>query len=347
MKKRAEAKTRAYQGTNEAWEKTPLLKDTAAQIKAARKSRDTDDPVDLILYDPFAIRLTGLFIKAGWSANAVTVTSLAAGVIGSLFFYPQNRWINLIGIVIVIFAAVLDCCDGQVARLTHTSSEFGRILDGMVDIVNFLAIYIVLGLRMMKEPIPFTETPWSFWIWIVAFVTMLCHASQARIADYYRGLHLFFLEGSNPAYLTRADKLEAELKALPKDTPLYRRIYRRLYLIYTRNQERSTPRAQRLLAALEERGSIPEGLAEEYCAQSRGYVKLATVALTYNIRTWTLFILLMLNLHPYYFPFVILLLEAVRILIIVRYEGIAKRIYAKYLTQDAASGNVRDAAEDR
>ena len=300
--------------------------------KASRKSGDTDDPVDVILYHPIAIRLTHGFIKMGWSANAVTITSLFVGLAGSVLFYPQNRWLNLLGILIEIFAAILDCCDGQIARLTHTSSQLGRVLDGTVDITNYLAVYIVLGLRMMKENIPFTETPWSFWIWIVIFVAMLCHAGQARIADYYRGLHLYFLNGSSRSNLARSRNLEAELAALPKNCPLYERIYRRFYLVYTKNQEKITPKAQRLLETLEKMdGPAPEGLAAEYVTQSRRYIQ-TTNMLTYNLRTYALFILLLLALHAFYFPFVIIILEGVRLFMVAKYEGIAEDVYERFLS---------------
>ena len=304
--------------------------------KASRKSGDTDDPIDVIFYHPFSIKLAHGFIRAGISANAVTLMSLFVGIIGAILFYPQNKWINLIGIFVVIFAAVLDCCDGQVARLTHTSSQLGRVLDGTVDITGFLAIYIALGLRMMKENIPFTETPWSFWIWIVIVVAMLCHAGQARIADYYRGLHLYFLNGSNRANLTRSKDLKSELDSLSKENPFYEKLYRRFYLIYTRDQERITPNAQRLLDAMEKREYDAEALSSDYVTQSRKYIQL-TNTLTYNVRTYALFILLMLGLHAFFFPFVIVILEAVRLFMIKKYEAIADNVYERFFSGKAES----------
>ena len=314
----------------EAWENTPWLEKEAEAIKAARKSRDTEDPVDVLLHDPIAIRLTHRFIKAGVSANAVTFMSLLVGVAGSALFYSHNWWVNLIGILLVIFAAILDCCDGQIARLTHTSSQFGRVLDGAVDIANFLAIYIVLGLRMMNETIPFTGLKWSYGIWIVILAAMICNAAQARMADYYRGLHLFFLEGRNTAYLTRSKNLKEELSSLPKDSPFYERIYRLFYLVYTKDQERQTPRAQQLLNAIEKNGGCAsEEAAEAYVSQSRRYIQVSNL-LTYSVRTYGLFLLLLLGIPAFFFPFVIVVMEALKIFVVAKYEGIAKRIFRTY-----------------
>ena len=165
-------------------------------IQASRKSDETDDPIDVLVYDPIAIQLTYLFIKMGWSANAVTFSSLFFGVGGAVLLYPKQIGLNLLGIACELFAAVLDCSDGQVARLSHTSSPFGRVLDGAVDMLNYFAIYIALGFRMMDEFIPLLPAYsyyWSWRIWILIALTILFHAGQARMADYYRGLHLFFL----------------------------------------------------------------------------------------------------------------------------------------------------------
>ena len=108
-------------------------------IQASRKSSETDDPFDVFVYDPLAIRLTSLFIKMKWSPNAVTLSSLVFGVAGACLLYPKNVLLNLLGIAFIIFAAVLDCSDGQVARLCHSGTPFGRVLDGAVDMANYLA----------------------------------------------------------------------------------------------------------------------------------------------------------------------------------------------------------------
>lgn len=313
-----------------AWKHLPGAEEVEEDLKASRKSEDTDDPVDVAIFEPIAIRAALLFIKAGWPANAVTLLSFAFGVGGSFFFLSANRWHILIGIAFEFISLLLDYADGMVARLTHTSSQLGRVLDGTVDITCFLTVYIALGIRLMREPIPFTKTPWSYFIWIVLIVTMLFHAAQARMADYYRGLHLFFLNGSNRSNLARTKNLKAELAALPKDSSLFERIYRILYLIYTGDQERQTPRMQRLLCALENDESLlTKELSDSYISQSRKYIQLTNV-LTYHVRTLSLYLSLLLGLPVLYFPIVLVVLEAVKIFMVAKYEGIAKRLYGKF-----------------
>ena len=293
--------------------KTQKQAEVARAIQAARKSGGVDDPLEVILYDPLAIRLSHGFIRLGISANAVTLLSLFFGIGGSLLFYTSNRWINLLGMALVLFSAILDCCDGQVARLTGTSSQLGRVLDGAADFLNYLAIYLVLGLRLMGEPIPFTDTPWSFYIWPLLLLAMLCHSGQARMADYYKGLHLYFLKGEDRTSLARSRDLQAEL-----------------YLNYTRQQEKATPKAQRLLKAMEgAEANTRREISQAYVSESKDHIYLTNL-LVYNIRTFVLFAMLLLGTHAFYPLLVILLLEGIKILMIRCYEAVADSVYKRF-----------------
>lgn len=302
--------------------------EVSEKINASRKSQDTDDPLEVLLYDPIAIRLTHGFIRAGWSANTATFLSMLFGLAGAALLYPRSHWINLSGMALIIFSAILDCCDGQIARLTHTSSQLGRVLDGMADGIIYLAIYAAVGLRTAGELIPFTQRPWSFYMGILVLAAMLCHAGQSRMADYYRGLHLFFLKGKNRADLCRSKDLEAEIASLPADAPAFERLYRSFYLPYTRNQEKHTPNAQKLLDKLEEQQAWLPRASETYIPLSRRYIQLVSV-LSFNLRTYVLFLLLLLGLQLFFFPFVILILEGVKWFMVARYERIARQVYEK------------------
>ena len=296
-----------------------------SDIEASAKSGDTDDPFDKAVYDPLSMALAHFFIKLGWSANVVTLSSLFFGVAGSLFFYPQNRLLNLIGVLLEFFAAVLDCSDGQVARLTHTSSEFGRVLDGVVDICNFLSVYIVLALRMSKEIIPFTDLKWGAYIWPVFFIVALFHAGQARMADYFRGLHLYFVNNEKTTAFTNSESIKGEMK---KTDNVFHRFVLFVYLIYTGMQEKRTPKMQVLLRSVNKCG-MPDGLPEAYRQESLKYIQLTNL-LTFNLRAYTLYFLILLGLHPWYFPFEIFVMEAIKVYMVRSYEKAAEKLHRDF-----------------
>ena len=312
-------------------------------IQASRKSSETDDPFDVFVYDPLAIRLTTLFIKMKWTPNAVTLLSLVFGVAGAVCLYPKKVPVNLLGVALIIFAAILDCSDGQVARLSHTGTPFGRFLDGAVDMANYLAIYIALGCRLAGETVSISENltfELSWYIWIVVVLALLCHSSQARKADYYRGLHLYFLNGSNNNYFARSKDLRRQLAALPEGSSPFRRLYLVIYLLYSGTQEKGARQTQRLLDKIDENGGvIPEWLAECYIDQSRKVIQV-TNTLGFNLRTYILFLLLLFGKEIFWFLFVCVVLEGLKYAMMLRYETTAGRILAEFFPE--GSGNTAD-----
>ena len=298
-------------------------------LEASQKSDDTEDRVDSILYGPFSMTLAHFFIKHGISANKVTLLSLFFGVLGSFFFYPQNVGLNLVGIIIEYFAVVLDCTDGPVARLTNTGSQLGRFLDGAVDITNFAAIYIVLACRMMHETIPFTNINWSGWIFLILLANGYCHGLHARMADFYRTLHLHLLDRKSNGCFNSSEQIKKELSE-SKNTPFFNRLYLMVYYNYTKAQEKMSPNVVSLLEAIEAEDSDRSRKATEaYLAESRKYVQLTNV-LTYNLRAYALYILILLKLHPWFIPFNIIVLGAIMFYMIAKYEKIAESIYDEY-----------------
>ena len=304
-------------------------------LRSSVKSDDTEDHFETVVYGPPSMILTHVFIRLGIGPNTVTMLSLLFGVCGSLFFFSRNPLINFIGIVIEYIAIVLDCSDGQVARLTNSGTQFGRFLDGLVDSVNFIAVYAVLGLRMMlKETIPFTSIRWYGYVWIALLVSGYFHAEQARMADYFRSLHLSFQHQHDSAVFTSSKKIKEEI-AESKDTPLYNKIYLRVYYLYTRAQEKATPCTQRLLNAIEDNGGhISEELAEAFISKSRRYVQLTNV-LTLNLRAYTLYLLILLRLHAFFFPFNIIVLGAIMIYMIAKYEKIAREVCDQFFADSS------------
>lgn len=319
-------------------------------IQASRKSSETDDPFDVFVYDPLAIRLTTLFIRMKWSPNAVTLLSLVFGVAGAALLYPQKVGLNLLGVALIIFAAVLDCSDGQVARLCHSGTPFGRVLDGAVDMANYLAIYLALGFRLMGESFSITPTVMlhvSWYIWIVIVLALICHSSQARKADYYRGLHLYFLKGTNDNYFARSKDLRQELASLPEGTSPFRKLYLKIYLLYTAVQEKGAKQTQHLLDKIDENGGvIPEELAERYIRESRKVIQI-TNTLGFNLRTYILFLLLLFGKEIFWFLFVCVVLEGLKYAMMARYEAMTGRILTEFFPEGAKRSGWRKGGAGR
>ena len=90
---------------------------------------------------------TRVFVAMGWSPNAITVLATVIGLMAAAGFATGSYIGGVIAALLFQFAAVIDCSDGEVARLTFTESPFGAWLDIALDNVVHMAIFggIALG----------------------------------------------------------------------------------------------------------------------------------------------------------------------------------------------------------
>lgn len=96
----------------------------------------------------FSIYISYPLAKLGVPANFVTVLMGVAGLCGSLCMVPHNlRW-NLVGAVLWQLWFILDCVDGEVARLRNKTSLLGVYLDEVNHIIVNSTFVLALGLHV-------------------------------------------------------------------------------------------------------------------------------------------------------------------------------------------------------
>lgn len=108
----------------------------------------------MVFVDPYATLLspltTKLFLKLGWIPNVVTLCMIGSGILGAVFFALPFLWAKILGTVLIHLWYVLDCSDGEVARITKRFSKFGTEIDFTAHIVNhplFLAAFLLTLLQ--------------------------------------------------------------------------------------------------------------------------------------------------------------------------------------------------------
>lgn len=99
-----------------------------------------------LLTQVFSQRLGALMaysgFRAGVSPNLLTGLAMATSLVGSLLFaFLAPGWAGtLLCALLYQLAYGFDCSDGQLARATQRSSEFGGWLDVMADLVSLLVM---------------------------------------------------------------------------------------------------------------------------------------------------------------------------------------------------------------
>ena len=91
---------------------------------------------------------TRLFLTMGLSPNSITILAGLIGLVAAAGFGMGTYSTGIVAALLFQLAAVIDCCDGEVARLTFTESPFGAWLDIVLDNIVHMAIFagIAVGL---------------------------------------------------------------------------------------------------------------------------------------------------------------------------------------------------------
>ena len=290
------------------------------------KSNDTEEHIDLWFYRPVGFAWACLAERLGIHPNAITIASIFLGLGAAFLFYFNNIWINIGGMVLLVWANSYDSADGQLARMTGQYSRLGRILDGMAGDLWFIAIYTSICLREVVTSEFFIEHNWV--IWVVGAVAGFSHIQQAAMADHYRQLHLFFLKGAKGSELEDSSDLERRYRAGKNAGNIFNRIVMWFYLGYTKRQERLTPSMEALRRRLRERypdGNIPARVREEFRSGSLPLMKYTNI-LSFNWRSITLFVSLFVQMPWIYFVAEITVGNAILAYMMYRHERLCRRI---------------------
>ena len=300
------------------------LKKIKEEYKGSLKSSDTEEWFDLIFYRPIGFTWAVIARRFGIHPNAITIASIFIGIGAGIAFYFNDFWINLIGVLLLIWANSFDSADGQLARMTGQYSRLGRILDGVSSDLWFVAIYLAICLRENATSHFFMQHSWA--IWVLASVAAIGHAQQAAMADIYRQFHLFFLKGRAGSELEDAQVLWKKFHAMSWRKDFFSKLLMGFYANYTRTQERCTPQMQKLRKALARKyhSHIPKEFVERFRAGSKPLMKFTNI-LSFNVRSWALFISILVFRMPWlYFAFEITVMNVILIYMIHRHERLCR-----------------------
>lgn len=307
-------------------------------LKASFKSADTEENIDVYFTRPIGLAFALLWGSMGIHPTVITILSMFLGAAAGYMFYFPDLAHNLCGVALLMLANFCDSTDGQMARIYNKRSLTGRVLDGFAGDVWFVVIYFALAFRMMNSPITVMGYECSWYGFVICTIAGFgCHANQARLADYYRQIHLFFLLGKEGSELDRSDT-QLEIKnSLPKfPHEWFAHLFYSNYYKYCRAQEKATPEFQRFYAAIRERypnaADIPVPLHEDFRLGSLPLMKWAN-ALTFNWRAIFCYVSCLANI-PWLYPLVeIVVFSAIYINMHGKHEDYCRTLTEKYFNR--------------
>jgi phosphatidylglycerophosphate synthase len=100
--------------------------------------------LDYYIFSKLSIPITMLMLYLNISPNLISILSLFLRFL-SIYYIVDNDL--LFASFLVFLGQVMDCVDGNIARLTNSSSFFGKILDLFVDRISYSLIFWTLVIK--------------------------------------------------------------------------------------------------------------------------------------------------------------------------------------------------------
>ena len=103
---------------------------------------------------PYSKYIARWAARRGLDPNEVTIISIGVGVARRGLFAYGERWSMVAGAVLLYFAFVFDCVDGQLARYTRKFSKLGAWLDSIFDRTKEYVVFAGLAIGASRSGDP-------------------------------------------------------------------------------------------------------------------------------------------------------------------------------------------------
>ena len=175
------------------------LKRLRREYRRSLKPPETEELINQFLNRPAAFGVAKLFRRVGAGPNFVTLISMIFGVSSGFFLgagkYPEI----LVGALLLEGMVILDCADGQLARMLQKSSQFGKTIDGLADIATHFSVFYGTAYALYARS-------GSIFPFLLAVLSHLSFYLHIILFDHYKNV---FISIAKPLY---SDKLETLYK---------------------------------------------------------------------------------------------------------------------------------------
>jgi len=205
------------------------------EYKSSLKSFDVEEILDLVIYRPISFLFVKLIYPTNLTPNQISLISMIFGMAVFFLLLPGTYFYIVLGGLAIFTSNVLDCADGQLARLKKNGTKVGRVIDGFIDYITGASIFFGIGAALHH----ITGNPW--YSWVLATVGGFSRVMQNMFFDYYRNMYLQYVYNKvndvndEIAEFTEEKKRLSEIEGQKIDKMLVN-----IYLSYCNIQKNST-----------------------------------------------------------------------------------------------------------
>ncbi|MFO0661799.1 MAG: CDP-alcohol phosphatidyltransferase family protein [Polyangiaceae bacterium] len=206
--------------------------------KASLKPSDVEEPIDRWFHRPLGHVIAYSSNPFSFiSPNLLTMLSIVFGWLAAIAIVWPFPYHMQVGALLLLVSVALDCADGQLARMRKSSSAFGRMLDGIADLLVIVAVAPATGWAAIQQTIAAQQPTWVVvLVGVLAAVTGVTSSFHTGMYDHYKNVVLRF---TSPTFKEGEDYETARKRwEESKDhAPWWQLIAWRIYLYYVKSQE--------------------------------------------------------------------------------------------------------------
>lgn len=207
------------------------------EYKRSIKMAEVEESVDLFIYRPIAFLLVKTIYRTRITPDHLTISAMLAGLTGGVFYaFGTQSTTNIASILCILFI-ILDCSDGQLARLKKNGTPLGRLLDGIADYTVVTAMYIGIAIGYA----PRNGEP-SAMLGLLA-LSAISIIIQELLVDFYRTRFLDTINQRKNTFEEGIREYRNEYVRIKNQGGRYlERYIIYIYLVYSKVQRRLTSR---------------------------------------------------------------------------------------------------------
>jgi hypothetical protein len=214
------------------------MKALLAEYRRSLKRPEVEEYPDLYFNRPLAF----LFVKAIYGTdltpNQLSVFSMLLGIAAGVCIGTGRPGLLPAAAGLLAVSIIIDCSDGQLARLKKNGTPLGRLIDGSADYVVGIAVYSGLGLALSAQ----SNRPALAWLAVAA--AAVSNIAHSATFDHFQVRFLAVMNGDTTRSVdAEIERYAAMLEGIrnEKVNPI-RRLAIGIYVRYTRAQKKMSMR---------------------------------------------------------------------------------------------------------
>lgn len=211
----------------------------SSEFKQSLKTVDSEEIIDLIIFRPISFVLVKLIYSTNITPNQISIVALMFGVLTGILYGYGTHLAFILASASFFICNTLDCMDGQLARLKKNGTKIGRVIDGFIDYITSISVFIGIGIALTSI------TGDAIYSWLLTVAAGISKALQNMFFDHYRNMYLEYVYHKTSSLDEEIEEYSEEMERLKNLAGHHvEKLLISLYLAYSNFQKNSTNHVQ-------------------------------------------------------------------------------------------------------